>query len=208
MFADNGEKRKPPPPACDHPGVRRRRLASVLAMLVLAPAAAMLSGCAGDGRDTSSAERSEQPPEGEPDGAGGAPPAPDPDSEAFEDADPGDVEVIRGWVDALREGDVEAAAGYFAIPSIAQNGPTALRITGPRGAEAFNRSLPCGAVLIAAESSGQFTTATFELTERPGGNCGSGVGEEAATAFVIEDGRIAEWRRVPAGEPPPTGEIV
>jgi len=181
-----------------------------LTVAVLVASIVALSACDGGGDATTAddpgEERSAEGSEGTNDDS--VPDAPDPDSEAFEDADPGDVEVIRGWVDALREGDVEAAAGYFAIPSIAQNGPAALRITGPRGAEAFNRSLPCGAVLIAAESSGQFTTATFELTERPGGNCGSGVGEEAATAFVIEDGRIAEWRRVPAGEPPPAGDVV
>ena len=39
--------------------------------------------------------------------------------------------------------------------------------------------------------------ATFRLTERPGpGTCGAGTGPQAQTAFVIEDGKIAEWRRV------------
>ena len=45
------------------------------------------------------------------------------------DADPGDVQVIDGWVTALRHGDVDAAAGYFAIPSVAENGPVLLHIT-------------------------------------------------------------------------------
>src|SRR5215208_6636591 len=35
-------------------------------------------------------------------------------------ADPTDVEVIDGWVTSLRHGDVDAAAGYFALPSVAE----------------------------------------------------------------------------------------
>lgn len=118
------------------------------------------------------------------------------------DADPGDVEVIDGWSSALREGDVDAAAAYFAIPSIAENGPL-LRISNRDDARLFNRSLPCGARLVRAESQGDFTTATFELTERPGpGVCGPGTGGEAETAFVIEDGKITEWRRILTGPAP------
>ena len=61
----------------------------------------------------------------------------------------------------------------------------------------FNESLPCGARLIRAETAGDFTTATFHLTERPGpGLCGNGTGQTAQTSFVIRDGKIVEWRRV------------
>jgi hypothetical protein len=138
--------------------------------------------------------------EDEGDDTEGAPAAEVP--EVAGDADPADVEVIRGWVDTLREGDVSGAAGYFAIPSVAENGPT-IRIESVEDAERFNRALPCGAVLVRAEAAGEFTTATFRLTERPGpGTCGTGTGETAQTAFVIEDGEIVEWRRVAAGGPP------
>jgi hypothetical protein len=120
------------------------------------------------------------------------------------DADPEAKRVIGAWVDALRMGDVEEAASYFAIPSIAENGPILVRIRSGADAVEFNESLPCGAVLIRAEGEGDFTTATFELTERPGrGRCGSGVGETASTAFVIRDGEIVEWRRVLEGPPAP-----
>ncbi len=131
---------------------------------------------------------------------------PEPDTA---DADPEDVEVIDAWATALAEGDVDAAAEYFAIPSTAENGPT-LRISSRGDARLFNASLPCGAVLVGAETQGAFTTATFELTERPGpGTCGDGVGNEAQTTFVIEDGEIAEWRRVGlAGPGPAPGEAV
>ena len=57
--------------------------------------------------------------------------------------------------------------------------------------------------LIGAETQGEFTTATFRLTERPGpGVCGDGVGETAQTAFVIEEDKIVEWRRVGAARQP------
>jgi len=118
------------------------------------------------------------------------------------DADPTDVKVIEGWVDTLRRGDVEGAASYFAIPSVAQNGPELIRIRSTKDAVLFNRTLPCGARLVEAESTGKFTTATFRLTERPGpGACGPGVGTTAQTAFVIENGKIAEWSRVAVGGP-------
>ena len=111
-------------------------------------------------------------------------------------ADPAAVEVIDDWARTLRAGDVSGAADYFAIPSVAQNGPT-VRIDAVADARAFNSSLPCGAVLIEAVPEGDLTVATFRLTERPGpGACGFAVGAEATTAFRIEDGKIAEWRRI------------
>jgi len=119
------------------------------------------------------------------------------------DANPTDVAVIKEWVDTLRSGDVDGAAELFALPSVAENG-VLLRIRDREDARLFNASLPCGAVLIRAETEGDFTTATFKLTERPGpGTCGSGAGEEAQTSFVIEDGKIAQWRRVGIGSAQP-----
>jgi hypothetical protein len=116
------------------------------------------------------------------------------------DADPGDVRVIDAWVTALRRGDVDAAARYFAIPSTAENGPLLVQIENLDDARRFNESLPCGARLVRAETQGQFTTATFRLTERPGpGICGPGTGEAAQTSFVIRGGKILEWRRVGIG---------
>jgi hypothetical protein len=127
-------------------------------------------------------------------------------------ADPDAVEVIREWADELRGGDVEAAADHFEIPSTVQNGTPPLRLTDRDEVVAFNESLPCGAELTEAERSGEHIIATFELTERPGpGECGSGVGETAKTAFLIHDRRIAEWLRVVDTEdtaPPSTGPVV
>ena len=115
-------------------------------------------------------------------------------------ANPADVHVIDAWVTALRHGDIATAAGYFATPSVAENGPVLIHIRTAADARRFNESLPCGARLIHAETAGRFTTATFRLTERPGpGLCGPGTGGIAKTAFVIRDGKIAQWRRVGAG---------
>lgn len=116
-------------------------------------------------------------------------------------ADPDDVAVITGWVDTLATGDVEGAARYFALPSVAENGSILIRIRTLEDAVSFNQALPCGARLIAAETFGEFTTATFRLLERPGGDCGPGTGGIASTSFLIEDDRIVEWRRVGIGDP-------
>jgi hypothetical protein len=112
-------------------------------------------------------------------------------------ADPDTVQVIKGWADELRAGDVAAASQRFALPSVVQNGTPPLHLTSRRQIEAFNQSLPCGAKLTEAVAADRFTIATFVLTERPGpGECGSGVGETAKTAFVVRKGLITQWRRV------------
>jgi predicted small lipoprotein YifL len=118
------------------------------------------------------------------------------------DADQADVHVIDDWARALAAGDVNGAARFFAIPSVAQN-VLLFPIENFDDARRFNASLPCGAELVRAEREGDFTVATFVLKERPGpGTCGDGTGETATTAFVIENGRIVQWRRVDDGGPP------
>ena len=116
------------------------------------------------------------------------------------DSDAADVAVIEGWSRTLREGNVEEAAEFFALQSVAENGPAVVEIDDRADARLFNASLPCGARLIRATREGDFTVATFRLSERPGpGVCGAGSGDEARTAFVIEDDEIVEWRRVGVG---------
>jgi hypothetical protein len=158
-------------------------MASRASLLLPVLGALAIAGCGGSGPSSTSSTGTEGPA---PKIAG--------------DADPGDVRVIDAWVTALRHGDVDGAARYFAIPSVAENGPVLLHITSLDDARRFNESLPCGARLTRAETAGRFTTATFRLTERPGpGTCGPGTGGVAKTSFVIRDGKIAEWRRVGAG---------
>jgi hypothetical protein len=118
-------------------------------------------------------------------------------------ADPEKVEVIVGWAKAESSGDNEAAAGYFAIPSVAQNGVT-VQIESVADAQRFSESLPCGAILEEATEEGEYVIATFRLGEKANSNaCGAGAGGTARTAFLIEDGKIVEWRRVAdeAGRP-------
>ena len=122
------------------------------------------------------------------------------------DADPGDVRVIDGWVTALRHGDVDAAARYFAIPSVAENGPLLLHIRSLDEARRFNESLPCGARLVRAETPGQFTTATFRLTERPGrASAGRAPGsrEDLVRDPRRQDRRVAPGRRGQRKRPSP-----
>jgi hypothetical protein len=120
-------------------------------------------------------------------------------------ANPAAVKVIKAWSDALRRGDVNGAARYFALPSVMINGtgvgglalvtPIATRAD----AEAANASLPCGAEFISADQRGRYVNALFRLTNRPGpgGGCGRGVGQTARTNFVIAGGLIQEWIRAP-----------
>ena len=119
---------------------------------------------------------------------------------------PAAVAVIRGWSDALRRGDVNGAARYFAIPSVMINGTdaggSALVIPIGTSAEAIqaNASLPCGARLLSADQRGRYVNALFRLTGRPGfggSDCGTGAGQTARTNFVIAGGRIIEWIRAP-----------
>ena len=118
------------------------------------------------------------------------------------------VLVIDEWVRTLDKGDVEGAAEFFALPSVVQNGTPPLTLHSRADAVEFNRSLPCGAKLVGAKPRGRFIAATFRLSERPGpGTCGAGVGGIARTAFLIRDGKIVQWRRLPdSGQTGPTGQ--
>jgi hypothetical protein len=111
--------------------------------------------------------------------------------------------VIEGWISTLSRGNPEAAAGYFAVPSVVANGGAPVTLRSRADAIAFNRSLPCGARLVSTRRLGRFVDATFRLTERPGGACGPGAGQLARTAFVIRDSKIVQWRRLPN---PPGGQ--
>jgi hypothetical protein len=118
-----------------------------------------------------------------------------------------DVAVIRGWTDALRRGRVAKASRYFALPAIVSNGTAPLRLRTRAQVRFFNRALPCGARFKSATDTGAYVVATLVLTERPGpGRCGSGVGNEAYTAFLIRRRRIVQWRRVVSPPPAATPE--
>jgi hypothetical protein len=118
----------------------------------------------------------------------------------------GVVAVIQGWSNALRRGDLPAAARYFGTPSVLVNGvdaagqTLAVEIRTLREAEVANAALPCGAMLVSTSRRGRFVNALFRLTARPGpggSNCAGGVGETARTDFVIANGKILQWVRAP-----------
>lgn len=153
------------------------------AALIAAAALALLAGGCGGGETVTVPET----------GARGGPTATVP-----RDVDPAAEQVIRDWADALRRGDVDRAATAFAPGSRVANGEEPLRLDDRAAALAFNRSLPCGAVVTAVEPSAHgFVIATFRLTERPGpGECGDGTGRTARVALRIDDGRISDWIRL------------
>lgn len=121
--------------------------------------------------------------------------------------DPADADVVRAWADALRHGHVAAASARFALPAVVANSSPPLRLATRAAVRGFNRSLPCGARLVATETTPHgFLVATFRLTERPGaGECGSGTGRFARVAIIVRRGLIAWWVRIedPLTPPPP-----
>jgi hypothetical protein len=118
--------------------------------------------------------------------------------------------VVRGWADELRRGDVDAASARFAVPAVVSNNTPELRLASRDAVRFFNASLPCGGRVTGIVPHVGLLIATFELTDRPGGDCGSGVGATARTAFEIRDGRITRWLRMPDGDdlPAPDGPMV
>ena len=118
-----------------------------------------------------------------------------------------EVRVIRGWADALRAGQVNRAAQFFATPTIVLDGANPQRTLPDRQAVLdFNRGLPCGARLVRTQrGQGSFVVARFRLTQRrgPGARPCTGEGNFAETIFLIENGHIVQWLRQPDPIQPP-----
>jgi hypothetical protein len=169
-----------------------------LACAVLAALAVAGAGCLGD--DGDQGERADGAPAEMRPRATAEEPVPSPVSRP----EPGAEDVIRAWADTLRRGDVAGASAYFALPATVSNGTPPIELETRAEVELFNRTLPCGARVIATEDAPHgFVIATFRLTERPGrGRCGSGTGATARTALLVRDGHITDWLRVPDGAAP------
>jgi hypothetical protein len=116
-------------------------------------------------------------------------------------ADAGARRVINAWLRALRHGHLIRAAHYFALPSKFQNATPVLTVQTEKQRRAVNRSLPCGAVATGMGGNGAYTIVTFKLVSRPGGNCGTGVGNQARGAIKVLKGHIKEWYRLPDQAP-------
>jgi hypothetical protein len=177
----------PPPPAMLDGIALRASLIALPALLC----AVLLAACGGgdsDAREPATAD------------------APAPAGAA---ADPEAVEVIRQWSDALRRNDVARASSLWATPSRVQNGTPVITLRSAAAVRLFNASLSCGSRLVSAlRAPHGFTLAVFKLTERPGGDCGSGTGHTARTAIRVRDGKIAGWYRLPdAGDAVPVQPV-
>ena len=171
-------------------------------LLVLLSAVALALGACGGGSDepreaTSTPESDQQ--RAAPSVPGGSLAIPrDVPLKASTKADPAAIKVIRMWTDALRMSDVRTASALWAVPSKVQNGTPVLTLGSLADVRLFNDSLSCGSRLVAAQGAKNgFTIATFELTTRPGADCGTGTGNDARTAILVRDGKIAEWYRLP-----------
>jgi hypothetical protein len=115
--------------------------------------------------------------------------------------------VIKAWADAVRSGRFTTANELFALPAVIANGDPKTTVTKRSEVDEFNRSLPCGAILLeTVKSAGDHIVATFRLTDgAEGRDCGVGTGNKARVTFRIAEGHIVEWLR--EGEAPPPGSI-
>ena len=112
-------------------------------------------------------------------------------------ADQASVRVIAAWLRVLRHGQEAKAARYWATGAKFQNYTSVLTIDTPIEKLAIQKSLPCGARIKRAGGPAPFVVLVFVLTNRPGGNCGKGVGHLARGAIRVAHGKIAEWYRLP-----------
>jgi hypothetical protein len=114
--------------------------------------------------------------------------------------------IIKAWADELRHGRVNAASRYFSVPSLVSNDTAGWAfLDTPKDVKEFNRTLPCGAKLISTQRGAEhFVVGIFKLTERrgaPAGGCGTGTGNKAAVAFLIQKHHITHWVRVDPNAP-------
>ena len=107
------------------------------------------------------------------------------------------VKVIAHWLRTLQRGDETGATRYWATGAKFQNSTPVLTIDTPIEKLAIQKSLPCGAKIKEAGGPKPFVVLVFTLTQRVGGDCGSGVGHTARGAIRVAHGQIVEWYRLP-----------
>jgi predicted small lipoprotein YifL len=110
--------------------------------------------------------------------------------------------VLAGWAAAVRHGDPDKAARYFAVPALVAQSMT-VELQTREQVRRFNDELPCGAKLLEVQHDGRYIVGTFRLTARSGHTCAA-AGQLARVAFVIRAHHFTEWRQVPdrPGAPP------
>lgn len=113
-----------------------------------------------------------------------------------EAADPEQLKVVRRWLAALTNADIEAAADTFADGAVVQNLTAPLKLEDRAARITFNRSFPCGAEASAASSVKGYLIVVYRLTDRKGSGC-DGPGGSAASTIKVANGRMTEWYRLP-----------
>jgi len=114
------------------------------------------------------------------------------------------AQVVRAWSKALNANDNQAAARLFAPNALIVEGSLYLRLKTHTLAVEFNDSLPCAGRVVAVTVKGHDATGTFLLGHRPKHTC-DGPGEKAAALFVVKNGKIVVWERVPVPAPTSNG---
>ena len=109
--------------------------------------------------------------------------------------------VVRAWSQALNADDNVAAARLFAPEARVIQAPVLDVRVNFAGARLFNEGLPCGGTIVAMQRHGNTVVATFRLKKRPKHPC-SGVGQKAAAAFTVVQGKIVRWEQVAVPEKP------
>ena len=125
---------------------------------------------------------------------------PSPPPQVVHKALPGES-VVRGWTEALYNGQYERAANYFARGAIVQQSQTVVLTTHVK-ALAFNLSLPCRAKVTGVKQEPRCVLlASFKLFPGRGGQCAKG--GTARVRFFIRHGKIETWRQLPEAPTPP-----
>jgi hypothetical protein len=104
--------------------------------------------------------------------------------------------MIRDWLMAVKNGDYDHAADFFARGAIIDQGRP-FRLQSRAAARFFNATLPCHADLVALSDEGDEVLATFRLEAGPGGPCTGRV----RVRYTIVDGRFTEWRQLTGDDP-------
>jgi hypothetical protein len=106
--------------------------------------------------------------------------------------------LIRDWLMALNNGDINHAADFFAPRALVDQG-IPYRLPGRAAAKLFNSGLPCRAELVEVEDEGERVLATFRLRDGPGGACDGFV----RVRFAFRDDRFSEFRQLEQDAPGP-----
>ena len=113
--------------------------------------------------------------------------------------------VIRGWTQAMYDGDYDKAADFFARDAIVQQQVSIVLRTHQDAVE-WGRSLPCRAKVTSVRPErGGVLLASFDLFPGIHGSCPDG--GTARVRFYIRKGLIETWRQLPDA-PQPRGQTI